>query len=580
MLAPRGGPTFDRCTTVMTPALRRPRGATPIGFSELDLRHYLNVLARRGYIIVLVVIVAVSVALAATLLRPARWRATATVQVEPGTAFVGGSVRADDLDYVDRLVNTYSRLVKSDRLLGPVSSQVGLHEHPEVSAEGVAGTNLMNIHATVDRRADAARTANAIAAALVSEVGAMADSDIRAADAAFDRTVAQAEDAIARGAVRLAALRAAPQGKAQGEEIARLHEQISGQRLDLQTLREDHAALQATRAAQGRSVKAFQAATPPTSPADRNVELAIALALAFGLVAGPGLAFAVENYSRRFRTEDEIEASVNAPILGAIPVLNGADDRGLYRSGSPAEEAFRRLRTTLLLQHLKSFALASAEPGEGKSTIVANLGRSLSESGRSVLLVDADLREPRLSGFFPSATAEPGLTLSDLVRRSRLPSENRYRETEIPNLALMPAGDGVDDPPTALEAPVLGRWFKAMKTRFDIVIVDVPALLAVPDALMLARYVDAVILVAGSDIDPAVLQRAERELERGGAKPLGVVVNAADDPGLYPYVEYPQSRTRSSGELRRTGAAEETTNGAFPADRTGGLASDRATPDS
>src|SRR3954452_10212594 len=154
----------SRRRTVGVSAPRRCRDATLTSLWELDLQRYLNVLARRSSIIALVVIVAVGVALLVTLLRPATWRATSTVQVQPGSAFLGGSVRPDDLDYVDRLVNTYTRLVTSERVVGPVSAQLGLHDRPGISAQGVPGTNLMTIQATTGRRADAAPVANAVAA--------------------------------------------------------------------------------------------------------------------------------------------------------------------------------------------------------------------------------------------------------------------------------------------------------------------------------------------------------------------------------------------------------------------------------
>src|SRR6266508_3121143 len=150
----------------------------------MELRDYLAVLARRKALFASVVILTVATAVGVTSLAPARYTATATLRIQPGTAFVGGTVRADDLSYVDRLENTYADLATNRDVLDAAARRVGLHERPDVNVQGIANTELMNVKATTSSPRTAAAAATAVAAELVARVRTLnrqaADQAVRA----------------------------------------------------------------------------------------------------------------------------------------------------------------------------------------------------------------------------------------------------------------------------------------------------------------------------------------------------------------------------------------------------------------
>ena len=511
----------------------------------MELHQYLSVLARHLRVVVAVIAVAIAVALAFTFLQPTRWSATSTLRVEPSSSLVGGSVQTDDVAYLDRLVNTYSRFATSLEMRHRIAAELGLEAAPAVNFRQIANTNLVEIQVITADRSKATPAAKRLSELLIAQLATLATADAKAAAQAFDRRTRDLEREKARTQRELDDLRADP-ASARSARALVLRDQISGLSQRLAAIREDHERYESTRDANARGVSLVTEPTV-TRPDKPNVKLALALALVLGVVAGAGLAFLMENLSRRFRTGDEIEASVDAPVIASVPVVGGALARSLFNGSSPAEEAFRRLRTTLSLppRHEadlpdRIILVTSAHAGEGKSTVVANLGRSLAMSGRSTLLVDADLRLPVLHRYFDLRN-ERGL--SDLLRKAPEPGDALdwtplVRETGVPGLSLMTAGEPVQDPPTLLGRAATTSLFVAFAGRYDYVIADSPAVLAVTDAVELTRTVDGVLLVAGSNVQRDAFRHAHQELTRAGAYIIGVVVNGASEEGLYPYQGY------------------------------------------
>jgi polysaccharide biosynthesis transport protein len=492
----------------------------------VELRDYLAVFRRRKYLIAGVTLIAGVVAVALTSLMPSRYTATATLRVQPGSAFVGGVVRADDLAYLDRLENTYADLAKSGQVIDEVVRETGLREKPEVAVQGIANTELMDVQLTTATPETAAAAANALAAELVTRVRDLNRTSYDEAEALFNRRASGIEQEIAAAVSERAALEEAAPSDENRLEILQLTEEIASKRESLASLRAEHESFQVAQEARSLALSVVAQATPPTHSSNRHLALTLGIALLLGLVASAGLAFLAENLTLRFRSSDEIEEAVQAPILAAIPDVGAANGGGVFNSGSKAEEAFRRLATTVLAarakQHLRTVVVTSAEPHQGKSTVVANLGRTLAQSGRSVLLVDANLRSPVLHEFY-GLPNEQGL--SDILLGWPPHEERLLHPTAIPGLWIMPAGRAANDPAMLLGSPEMETWVASIESRFDFVLFDSPAVLAVTDPLALARNVDAVMLVARGDVLRDRLSLAHRELGRLNSHFLGIVIN-------------------------------------------------------
>lgn len=194
---------------------------------------------------------------------------------------------------------------------------------------------------------------------------------------------------------------------------------------------------------------------------------------------------------------------------------------------SPAAEAYRALRANLqfasLDRDLRTVLITSAGQGDGKTTVAANLGVALAEGGKHVLLVDADLRRPSVHRLFELPPA-PGLSNALLHEEGELP----VVATTVPGLSILAAGDPPPNPGEFVASPRLGRLLARARSSFDVVLIDTPPVSLVADAAVLAPSVDGVLLVVSAGRTKRdLVRRAKDQLEKVGARLLGVVLNNA-----------------------------------------------------
>lgn len=226
------------------------------------------------------------------------------------------------------------------------------------------------------------------------------------------------------------------------------------------------------------------------------------------------------------------------PLGGRAPApsANGEALVALRHPRSPASEAYRLLRTNLhfagLGSRVRVLLVTSPGAAEGKSTTVANLGVTLAQAGRRVVVVDADLRRPRMHGLF-GVTAARGLTHllvgEDCVEAAL---EGTVRPTALPGLSVLPCGPIPPNPAELLGGARCDQVLAALRERFDLVLVDSPPVLAVTDALLLARRADGVVMVLRQGETPRAAAREAREaLERAGGRVLGAVLNGVRPEG-------------------------------------------------
>ena len=246
----------------------------------------------------------------------------------------------------------------------------------------------------------------------------------------------------------------------------------------------------------------------------------------------------------------EIQELLDAPQLALLPAPPpgvGADEPVcLALPDSPAAEAVRRLADVLdpvLGRAASTVLVTSAVAGEGKSTTVANLGVELARTGRRVALADLDLRRPALHRFFglwrspgaPEAAALPAerlwsaLVPIDLGLGGSAPTRRPWaRRPPVPGtgaLLVLPAGGPVDDPAARLADPALGALLGRLGRELDVVLVDSPPVLSVPDALALSPLLQAAIVVSGVGTSTrGELADAAARLDTVGWRPLGYVV--------------------------------------------------------
>jgi polysaccharide biosynthesis transport protein len=260
-----------------------------------------------------------------------------------------------------------------------------------------------------------------------------------------------------------------------------------------------------------------------------------------GALVGLGLALSLtiifEWIGDRLARPEEAQELLGVETLAIIPRLPRRQRTRTIEDVPALAEACLKvcagLNAAQTLMPFKLVMITSALPGEGKSTIVANLASFLAMSGKRVLLVDADLRHPMLDQHFHlNESEEPPITLSEMWEQPEVKAEGQ--ETDIPTLRVLTAGAPSRRPAELLQSPEANQIFDRLKKApFDYIIFDSSPLLPVADAQLLASYVDAAVLVVDASKTPrGVLRRVRNVLSRLDAIPVGVVVNKSRWPDL------------------------------------------------
>ncbi len=282
----------------------------------------------------------------------------------------------------------------------------------------------------------------------------------------------------------------------------------------------------------------------PVSPKLAVVGL---LCLVVGLGSGTGVIYVLDLLDDRFRSPEEMEEQLGAPVLTLIRRLpdldsHGADALAVHVLPQAVEsEAFRTLRTALAFSGTPSrrVAVTSCEPSDGKTTVLANLGMAFAQAGKRTLLVDADLRRPGLSRLF---NCRGGNGLSRLLREGGDVGQvaaSYVRTSGVSNLDVLPCGIRPTDPAELLSAPQMEDLLAWAEGVYDQVLVDCPPLLAASDATLIGRLVDGVALVVQPNKNHRrIVLRASNELVRAKVNLLGIVVNRVDDQQNSNFYQY------------------------------------------
>jgi len=244
----------------------------------------------------------------------------------------------------------------------------------------------------------------------------------------------------------------------------------------------------------------------------------------------------------------DLERHVHLPFLGPVPVIAARGDdaeraRDLLALRDPksvAAEAYRAVRTSLLFSSPdnppRTFLVTSSGPQEGKSTTAINLAITMALTGSRVLLVDADLRKPRLHKVFGGGNA---FGLSNLIGGATEVGP-ALQATEVPTLMVMPSGPIPPNPSELLGSARMGKLLALLREKFDRVIIDTPPLIAVTDATVLAARADGVILVIkAGHTGRTIVRRGKKQLEDVQARIIGAVLNQVDvRKSAYYYSQY------------------------------------------
>jgi capsular exopolysaccharide synthesis family protein len=488
------------------------------GSDELNFEQVLGVLRRRAPVILLCVVLAAAAALGLSKHEVKQYSATASLvfnnsqtnQEAAGLqAIASGNQQAQQ--------NTNLRLVQLGNMAAKTASRLegGLTEatvRADLSVSAQGESNVVNVSATATSPTLAAAIANTYTKQFVTEQQNANHAYYASALALVNKQVAAltAKQKLSPSGIALA-------GRAQSLGV--LAELRNG------------------------NVEIAQAATPPTSPSSPKTSRNTVLGAILGLLLGLGIAFLLERFDRRIREPKDLESVYGLPLLGVVPESSALSrtGRGAPVAGAPLPsseaEAFHLIRAHMRYfnvdRELRTLMVASAAPGDGKTTIARHLASAAAKMGARVLLLEADLRRPTLAQQFGIT---PSRGLSDVL----IGAVSLQEATQTLDLGS-PAGEsakahtldvlvaGATPPPNPgelIESHAMESLLEQARATYDLIVIDTPPLTAVSDAFPLLKKVDGVIIVGRVGRNRRdVAERLHETLTGAGAPLLGVIAN-------------------------------------------------------
>ncbi|MBN1510508.1 MAG: polysaccharide biosynthesis tyrosine autokinase [Phycisphaerae bacterium] len=289
------------------------------------------------------------------------------------------------------------------------------------------------------------------------------------------------------------------------------------------------------------NVEVIETAGKPKAPAGPNKRRMAATSLVFALIAGVGLAFVLERVDDTVRTPEDLERRVGISVLGFVPeirVRKGVESRTAYRAlvcaaepTSSAIEAYRNIRTALFFslpaEEARVLVISSAGPGDGKTTTATNLALIIAQSGKRVLLIDADFRRPMVHRIY-GLNGDVGLSsvLVGEVKLEEAVQKTAYDLEVLDNLDILTAGPKPANPTELLESQSMKNLLAEARKKYDRIIIDTAPVLFVSDTAVLSATADGVIMVVRAEKRRgAHAARARKQIEKVKGRVIGGILN-------------------------------------------------------
>ena len=479
------------------------------------------VVARRWWLVVAGLVVATVVATVMVALQTPRYRAEARVLIDtqPDTAFGAQSVPAAT---AQRAVQTEVQVIASSKVAAEVQRLLDLPSRPPAVQVSIVGqTDVVALRVTAGDPTTARLLADAYALAYV-EVTREADV------AALEQARHEVEVSVAGLDAQLAELADQLEG-ATGAPRDELTDRQASLRVQRDQLQGRLAELDVDISLQDGGGSVVRQATAGSSAISPTPLPTVGLAALVGALVGVLGAVAVARVDRGIRTSAELEAAADTIGLGELPLVKAPDNRPMAVStpDDPFVEQVRTLRAGIgfaaMGRPTNALLVTSALPGEGKSSVAANLAFVSAENGKRVVLVDADLRRPSLSAML---ALPPHAGLSDVLLGEAI---DPCLVEVVHGVFVLPSGARPPNPAGLFAGDRFEALLADLRSRFDVVVFDSPPVLPVTDALSIATMVDGVVLVArAGETGAEQVRRAAERLRLARGDLLGVVLNGVD----------------------------------------------------
>lgn len=515
----------------------------------MDLKFYLSLLWGNKWIIVTTVAITVIVTLIGTMMITPIYLATTTVRVATATV---GSMSYYDYMYADRLMNTYTKIATSRPVLEELAERLNLQYLPDMKVTMISSTELIQITAKNPNPYIARSAANALAEILAEQSQVLYSGGEKNTTEILMEQLALAEEELSQARQDYETQIAIDADD--NENIERASMLIDLKLETYETLLSQYEAARLREVLRANTITIVEPASLPLEPSQPKVVLNIGLGLIVGMLGGIGLVFLFENLNPRLYTIDQVEEVTENVMIGKIPSIK--HDGGLLRlfirrhksNNAAFKESFQKLQAKILSQTvngspIKSLLITSAVPGEGKSTVVHNLALTMAKTGLKVIAVDCDMRRPHLHVL---NDLQNEIGLSTLLGKQSSQAKT-VQKTRHPNFSVLTSGPTPSSPMELLGSSQMRNLITSLSQKYDIVLIDTPALLPVGDAMILAPMMDAISIVIRQNISKEdTVREACKQLIELNTKIIGVVVNESNQNGSYYYYK------EKSHTLKRT----------------------------
>lgn len=429
----------------------------------MEIRDFIRLLRKRKWSGLLFLIVTLVGTAAITDLTPVRYTSTSRVFVAVSDANQDISAALTGSNFTLQRVKSYSQLIKTPSVLEPASESLGFKINADdVSAKIPLDTVIIEIKATDDDPTKSSRVANAVAEAL-------------------------------------------------GEIVVKLETPLSGAMSPVKT-------------------QVVEYGEVPISPTQPRPILNFALGILLGLAGAVGIMLLLESLDQKVRTPEDIQELTSAAPMSVLPFDKDAERTPLaaLSKRSRRSEGFRRIRTNLQFADVdnppRAIVITSALPNEGKTTTAINLALTMALGGQRVLLIEADLRRPKIGKYL---NIDVALGLTDVLT-DRIPLDEAIQSIQHGLLDVLPGGLTPPNPSELLGSGAMHRLVNRVKTGYQTIIIDAPPLLPVSDAAVLAGVADgAVLLTRWGKTKKEEVRASLEQLRVVDARLLGTVVNFA-----------------------------------------------------
>ena len=512
----------------------------------MELRQYIALLRKWLWLVILAAVLAGGSAYVVSNRQPQTYQATTTIFISQASTTTQD---ASALLAGERLARTYAQLMTKRPVMDEVISNLNLSTSAEALAKKVTvslvrDTQLISLKVVNQDPVVTRDIANMIPV-VFSEHNEQMQLSRYANSKQNLQTQLEAVDAdmlATESSLELLRARSEPDRL----EIDRLEAALLQYRTTYANLLRSYEEVRVAEAKTLDTVTVVEPAILSTSPVGPKTTTNTLLAAVVGVMLAVGMGLLIEYLDDTIKTPDDVERVAHLPTLGAIVDFRKyklEDKEGPITALHPKSaiaEAYRILRTNLefstmgMRQSGAVLLVTSAQPVEGKTTSLANLGVSLAHAGKRVLLVDTDLRRPALHGQFQLSN-ETGLTT--LLLEPRTDIHGVIQPTKIEGLRILPSGRLPANPAEALSFPQTAALLEQLRPLADYVLLDSPPVLSMADASILAQKVDGVLMVVEmGKTRTDVFRRAVAALERVKAHVTGIVLNkVVSQPGGYYY---------------------------------------------